>query len=92
MSKNKLLHDRRLFVIFSITLVGVMGVASLTPALPKISQAFDLNKSEVALLISAFTFPGIFLTPFAGVLADRLGRKTVLIPSLFIFGLAGFSM
>jgi ACDE family multidrug resistance protein len=92
MSETKLLKDRRLYVIFSITLVGVMGVASLTPALPKISQALDLNKSEVALLISAFTFPGIFLTPIAGVFADRHGRKAVLIPSLFIFALAGFSI
>ena len=66
-----------------------MGVASLTPALPKISQALNLSKSEVALLISAFTFPGIFLTPVAGVIADRLGRKAVLVPSLFIFALAG---
>jgi MFS family permease len=92
MSEKKLLKDRRLYVVFSITLVGVMGVATLTPALPRISQALDLNKSEIALLISAFTFPGIFLTPVAGVLADRIGRKTVLIPSLFIFGLAGFSI
>lgn len=92
MTVNKLLKDRRLYVIFSITLIGVMGVASLTPALPKISQALDLNKSEIALLISAFTFPGIFLTPIAGVVADRVGRKAVLIPSLFIFALAGFSI
>ena len=90
MSGNKLLKDRRLYVIFSITLVGVMGVASLTPALPRISQALELNTSEIALLISAFTFPGIFLTPVAGVFADRLGRKAVLIPSLFIFGLLCF--
>lgn len=92
MREPRLLKDRRLYVIFSITLIGVMGVATLTPALPKISQALDLNKSEIALLISAFTFPGIFLTPVAGVFADRLGRKAVLIPSLFIFGLAGFSI
>lgn len=92
MSENKLLKDRRLYVIFSITLVGVMGVASLTPALPKISQSLDLTKSQVALLISAFTFPGIFLTPVGGVLADRIGRKAVLVPSLFIFALAGFSI
>ena len=92
MSGNNLLKDRRLYVIFSVTLIGVMGVASLTPALPKIAQVLDLSKSEVALLISAFTFPGIFLTPFAGILADRFGRKTVLIPSLFIFALAGFAI
>lgn len=92
MAENKLFKDRRLYVIFSITLIGVMGVASLTPALPRISEALQLTKSQVALLISAFTFPGIFLTPVAGVLADRLGRKAVLIPSLFIFALAGFSI
>lgn len=92
MSEKRLLKDRRLYVVFSITLIGVMGVASLTPALPRISQALDLTKSEVALLISAFTFPGIFLTPIAGVFADRVGRKAVLIPSLFLFALAGFSI
>ena len=92
MTGKKLVKDRRLYVMFSVTLIGVMGVATLTPALPKIAQALDLSKSEIALLISAFTFPGIFLTPVGGVLADRLGRKTVLVPSLFIFGLAGFSI
>jgi len=66
-----------------------MGVASLTPALPIISTALDLTKAEVALLISAFTFPGILLTPVAGLLADRWGRKAVLVPSLFIFAMGG---
>lgn len=89
MDTKNLLKDRKIYVIFGITLIAVMGVASITPALPKISQALDLTKSQIGLLISAFTFPGIFLTPIAGIIADRLGRKTVLIPSLFIFSLAG---
>lgn len=67
-----------------------MGVASLTPAFPKISQALGLTKTEVGLLISVFTFPGIFLTSVMGVIADRWGRKKVLVPSLFLFALAGF--
>ncbi len=87
-----LLKDKRLYVIFSITLIGVLGVASITPALPKISHVFNLTKTEVGLLISAFTFPGIILTPVAGVIADRWGRKTVLIPSLFLFALSGFAI
>ena len=92
MVSNKLLKDKRLYVIFSITLIAVMGVASITPALPKISETLGLSKTQVGLLISAFTFPGIFLTPFAGILADRLGRKKILIPSLFIFALGGFAI
>ena len=43
----------------------------------------------IGLLIIIFTLPGIFLTPVFGVLADRLGRKKVLAPSLFLFGIAG---
>ena len=92
MTSNKLLKDRRLYVIFSITLIAVMGVASIIPALPKISETLDLNKTQIGLMISAFTFPGIFLTPIAGIMADRLGRKIVLVPSLFIFALAGFAI
>ncbi len=87
-----ILKDKRLYVIFSITLIGVLGVASITPALPKISQLFDLNKTQIGLLISAFTFPGILLTPIAGMIADRWGRKTVLIPSLFLFAISGFAI
>ncbi len=92
MTGNKLLKDRKLYVIFSITLIAVMGVASITPALPTISETLNLSKTQIGFLISAFTFPGIFLTPIAGILADRVGRKTVLIPSLFIFALAGFAI
>jgi len=84
-----MLKDKRLYIIFSITLIAVMGVASLTPAFPKISMALKISKTDVALLISAFTFPGIFLVPFTGVIADRWGRKRVMIPSLFLFAVAG---
>lgn len=88
-NQKKLLADRKLYVIFSITLIGVMGVASLTPAFPKIAHELHLSKSEVGWLISAFTLPGIFFTPFAGILADRFGRKAVLVPALFAFAIAG---
>ncbi len=33
--------------------------------------------------------PSIFLTPVLGVLADRWGRKPILVPSLLLFGVAG---
>lgn len=89
MYKNKLLKEKKIYAIFGITIVAVMGVASITPALPKISEALHLSNSQIGLLISVFTLPGIFLTPVAGVLADQIGRKKILIPSLFLFALAG---
>jgi len=69
--------------------MAVMGVASISPAFPRIMEALDISKTEVGLLIVAFTIPGVVLTPFIGVLADRVGRKRILVPSLFLFSLAG---
>ena len=84
------LKDRNLYIIFSITLLAIMGVSSLTPAFPKIIRQFNISPRQIGYLITVFTFPGIFLAPVMGVLADRYGRKTILLPSIFIFGLGGF--
>jgi MFS family permease len=75
--------------MFGVTLMAVMGVTSISPAFPRIVEALNISETEVGMLIIAFTIPGVVLTPFIGVLADRVGRKWVLVPSLFIFGLAG---
>jgi ACDE family multidrug resistance protein len=86
---KKLLQDRNLHIIFSVTLMAVLGVASITPAFPKIIKELNISPRNIGLLITAFTVPGIFLTPILGVLADRFGRKRILVPSLFLFALAG---
>ncbi len=79
-----------MIIIFGVTLIAVMGIASITPAFPGIIKYFGISTQQVGWLIAAFTLPGIFLTPVSGILADRFGRKLVLVPSLFIFGIAGF--
>ncbi|MBN2175004.1 MAG: MFS transporter [Bacteroidales bacterium] len=76
-------------LIFSITLIAVMGVASISPAFPSVIKAFGIESHKIAWLITVFTVPGVVLTPIAGILADRLGRKKILVPSLFIFAIAG---
>lgn len=89
--QNHLLYrDRNMYIIFSITLLAIMGVASLTPAFPAIIRQFKITPREIGWLITVFTLPGIFLAPVLGVLADRLGRKAILLPSIFLFGLGGF--
>lgn len=85
------MNKKNLTVIYLITLMAVMGVASITPAFPSIQKHFGISPTQVTLLITVFTFPGIILSPIIGILADRLGRKTILLPSLFLFGLAGFA-
>lgn len=75
--------------IFGVTLMAVLGVASIAPALPRIAETLGVSAGEVGLLVTAFTFPGVILTTFAGILADRYGRLRVLLPGLVLFAVAG---
>lgn len=88
-SKRKIYLDTNLQIIFGITLTYIMGVAIITPAFPKIVQELNISARDVGLLIAVFSFPGILLTPFLGVVADRWGRKRIIIPFLMLFGIAG---
>jgi MFS transporter, ACDE family, multidrug resistance protein len=83
--------DRRsLFVlILAITGTGIMGNTLLAPAIPDILDEFGVSDSGAGLLIAATSFPGIFMAPVMGVLADRFGRRRVLVPCLATFGVFG---
>jgi len=87
--KRKIYLDTNLQIIFGITLAYIMGVSSITPAFPKIVKELNISVKDVGLLITAFSFPGILLVPFLGVIADRWGRKRIIIPFLMLFGIAG---
>lgn len=78
-----------LYVILSASLVGIMGVSLISPVLPDLRPVFGVTDSQVGLVITMYTLPGIFLTPLVGLLADRFGRRRVIVPLLLIFGIAG---
>ena len=89
-SKNPL-HDRNFYIIISLTLIEIMGGSTIGPILPELSKNFDVSHSEIQLVMTAFFLPiGIF-TPILGIIADRIGIKKVLVPSLLLFGIAGSS-
>jgi MFS transporter, ACDE family, multidrug resistance protein len=86
---QKLTNDVNIYIIFGVTLTAVMGVSSIAPAFPSIARSLDVSSGQIGLLITFFTLPGIVFTPIFGILADRFNRKVILVPSLFLFGLAG---
>ena len=86
---SSVLKDKNLHIIFAVTLMAVLGVASIAPAFPSIRTNLKIDDGQIGWLITYFTFPGIILSPFMGILADRLGRKNVLVPSLILFAIAG---
>lgn len=86
-------EQRRLLpLIFAITLTSIAGNALLSPVIPNILDTFDKPDSAAGLLVAATALPGIVVAPVVGLLADRLGRRNVLVPCLAIFGVAGLAV
>ncbi|HEY9633590.1 MAG TPA: MFS transporter [Coleofasciculaceae cyanobacterium] len=86
---KKLYLDQNFLIICAVALIAVLGVSSVTPAFPKLAQSLNVEPKNIGLLVTVFTLPTLLLGPIIGVLADRLGRKKIIVPSLFLFGIAG---
>lgn len=76
-------------LIWSITLTGITANTLIAPVLPDILEAFDRPDSYAGLLVASASLPGVLAAPFIGVLADRFGRKRILLPCLTLFAVTG---
>ncbi|MEO1059649.1 MAG: MFS transporter, partial [Actinomycetota bacterium] len=80
--------DRRPIIglILAVTATGIMANTLLSPAIPDILDDFGVGDSGAGVLIASASLPGIVIAPIVGVLADRYGRRRVLVPCLVAFG------
>jgi len=87
--RKSILRSKTLQITSAITNMAIMGVTSIAPALPKMAQELNRTTGEIGLLITVFTGPMIVFTLIFGLLGDKIGRKKIIVPSLFLFGVAG---
>jgi MFS transporter, ACDE family, multidrug resistance protein len=76
-------------LIFTITITGILANTLVGPAIPDILDDFGVADSRAGVFVAAGTLPGIAVAPIIGLLADRLGRRAVLVPCLVGFGVFG---
>ena len=77
-------------ILFPISIVFLevatyMATDAYLPALPSISQAFSTNEYLTQQTITAWFLGGVFIQPLLGPIADRFGRKTVLVLGGILF-------
>lgn len=74
--------------------IGLCAIFSSTisksPALPLFSSYLGASPSVVGLIAAISAFTGVIFSIPAGILADKFGKKTMLIFSAFVFSTAPF--
>lgn len=71
----------------AITLAGActfLNVYCTQPLLPLLRQVFQASELQVSLTVGATILGVALAAPFTGMIAERRGRKKVIVPSLFL--------
>jgi len=82
-------RSRTVQVVLLSTLLAPLGVPLVAPALPVLRDVFAVTDAQASLLVSAYFAVGVVVSPLVGLIADRIGRKRVLVTSLFAFAVSG---
>lgn len=81
-------------LLLPITL-AVMGIAVLVPVIPQLMGHFqDVPHYQYLIQGGVLTMPALCVTlfsPLAGWLADRLGRRRILIAAMLVYGALGIA-
>jgi DHA1 family multidrug resistance protein-like MFS transporter len=75
-------------VLTTVTFLQWLGASAILPLLPKFLERQEASDALVGVVMAAFFAAGV-LTQFpAGVLADRVGRRPVLLAGLLLYAAA----
>jgi predicted MFS family arabinose efflux permease len=75
--------QRTLAVVFA-GFCAFLALFAPQPLLPMLSRAFAVSPARISLVVTASTLAVALAAPFAGFVADRFGRKRVIVPAAFL--------
>ncbi len=82
--------DRQKIIILSTVFVDVLGFGIVIPILPFYLTEFGASALTITILFSVFSLCAFLSSPLLGALSDRIGRRPVLLLSIFSTSLGWF--
>ncbi len=82
------------FTLLSCMTLAVMGALLVAPVIPQMMVAFkDVPNVQywVPMVVTVPSLCVAFLSPVAGWLGDKFGRRRLLIPAMFIYAICGLA-
>ncbi len=84
------------YIVLLTVFIDLLGFGIIIPLLPFYAEHFGATPVVIGLLTAAYSFMQFLFVPFWGRLSDRIGRRPIILMSVFgsfisyfIFGFAG---
>lgn len=74
---------RALVILLSVVFINIAGFGVVIPLLPFYASSFGAPAWQVIILFSAYSLGNFFAEPIWGKLSDRIGRRPVLMLTIF---------
>src|SRR4051794_23349973 len=71
------------FTIWTTVAIDLVGFGIILPLLPQYAEKLGATPFAVGVLVASFSVAQLLFAPIWGRLSDRIGRKPILILSLF---------
>ena len=78
---------RRLMVLILLAALPLLSLNMFLPSLTEMSEDFDIGYDKMTVAVSGYLIFTAFIQLAAGPLADRFGRRPIILSALGIFGL-----
>ncbi len=84
-----LLRNRGAMLLLMLNIfLAFTGIGLVVPIMPTYMNELGIGGSIVGLLVAAFSLTQLILSPLAGGLSDRMGRKKIIVGGLVVFALS----
>ena len=94
-NQPKRLEDRRVLLattLGGIAFMGALSTDSFLPSMVAVAGAFDVDMGQVQFALASFVLGGTIGQIFVGPLADRFGRRWVLLSGLAVYVVASLAI
>lgn len=81
-------NKRALFIIFVTILLDLVGFGMILPILPFYAESFGASPTQIGLMSASFSLMQFIFAPMWGRLSDRIGRRPIILMSLFFSSLS----
>lgn len=70
-----------LFLVF-------LGVGLVIPVIPQLKDEMNFSGTTMGMMISIFAITQLLMSPVAGILSDKMGRKKIIATGMIIFSIS----
>lgn len=83
--KNK---KKMLYLAISNLFLVFLGVGLVIPVIPKLKDEMNFSGATMGVMISIFALFQLIVSPIAGYLSDKFGRKIMIVMGMLIFAVS----